>query len=79
MTQDDKWFEVWYSDGEEVLPTYILIVAASVNEWQGIRVVDPLKRNEVVFVGSTYDEVCTFLWDDEFHLIEGRIFPDDGW
>lgn len=79
MTQDDKWFEVWYSDGEEVLPTYILIVAASINEWQGIRVVDPLKRNEVVFVGSTYDEVCAFLWDDEFSLVEGRIFPDDGW
>ncbi len=72
MTQDDRWFEVWYSDGEEVLPTYLLIVAASINEWKGISVLDPLKRNEVIFVGATYDEVRAFLWDDDFQLIDGR-------
>lgn len=76
MTQDDKWFEVWYSDGVEVLPGYILLVAESVSEWQGIRVLDPLKQNEIVFVGSTYEEVCAFLWEDEFYQVDGRIFPE---
>ncbi|MBK7706058.1 MAG: hypothetical protein IPJ30_09825 [Acidobacteria bacterium] len=34
-----------------------LIIAADRINWRGIRVVDPLKQNELVFVGSTYEEV----------------------
>lgn len=79
MTRDDHWFEIWFTEGSEVLPTYLLIVAADNANWAGIRVVDPLKRNEVVFVGSTYEEVCMFLWEDEYEQIEGRVFPDHEW
>ncbi|MBK8147147.1 MAG: hypothetical protein IPK58_02740 [Acidobacteria bacterium] len=57
MARDDQWFGVWHTQGRDVLPTYLLIIAADRINWRGIRVVDPLKQNELVFVGSTYEEV----------------------
>ena len=78
-TYDDKWFEVWYSEGTDILPTYLLIVATDSNKSEEILVIDPLKSNEIVFRSKKYEDVCSHLWEDEFHLIEGRIFPDGGW
>jgi hypothetical protein len=44
-----------------------------------IIVIDPLKGNEICFRGKDYDEVCNWLWANEFHLVEGRVFPNDGY
>ena len=76
---DDKWFEIWYSEGSEVLPTYLLIVTTNSNKSGEILVIDPSKNNAVVFRGKNYEDVCSWLWEDDFHLVEGRVFPDDGW
>jgi len=74
---DDKWFEFWYSEGN-VLPTYFLIVTPDEKEKGKIIVIDPLKNNEIVFRGKDYEEVCSWLSEDEFLLVEGRMFDDDG-
>jgi hypothetical protein len=76
---DDKWFEFWYSDGEHVVPHYFLIVTPDTKNLGKINVLDPLKNNEVAFCGKNYDEVTDWLWEDDFTLVDGRIFPDDGW
>ncbi len=76
---DDKWFEIWYSEGKEVIPYYLLMVTPNSNKLGEIIVIDPLKNNAVDFQGKNYEKVCSWLWDDEFHLVEGRVFPDDGW
>lgn len=76
---DDKWFEIWYSDGVETIPTHILLVVSDKRHLGKIRVVDPFKDNKIVFEGKNYEEVCSWLWEDEYHLMNGREFPDDGW
>ena len=77
-TYDDHWFEIWYTDGE-LIPVYLLIVTSERKSSGEIKVVDPFKNNQVVYVGKNYEDICTWLWDDDYHLAEGRIFPDDGW
>lgn len=76
---DDKWFEFWYSNAGEIIPNYFLLVTPDVENTGKITVIDPLKNNQIVFSGINYEEVSAWLWDDEFHLVEGRTFPDDGW
>lgn len=75
---DDEWFEIWYS-GEDVLPVHILYVMSEKNKPGAITVVDPFQNNESVYNGKSYEEVCNWLWEDEYHLAEGRHFPDDSW
>ncbi len=76
---DDKWFEIWYSEGVEVIPYYLLIVTTDEKDRGKIIVIDPLKSNQVVYRGKDYEEVCHWLSEDEYEQVEGRMFPDDGW
>ncbi len=73
-----KWFEIWYSDGVDVLPTYLLMVTVEPLS-KNIVGIDPLKSNAVVFRAAKYEEVCSWLSEDEYDLVDGRQFPDDGW
>ena len=75
---EDEWFEIWYT-GENRLPVYILYVVSDKKNIGKLRVVDPAKDNQVVYEASTYEDVCSWLWEDEYHLAEGRQFPEDGW
>jgi hypothetical protein len=76
---DDKWFECWFVDGLENIPTYILIVTLAPKNTSQIIVVDPLKNDEIVFRGKDYDEVCSWLTAAEFEMIDGRMFRNDHW
>jgi hypothetical protein len=81
-TFDDRWFEIWYSEGHtefQWIPNYLLIVTTDEKEKGQIIVIDPQRGHAICFRGKDYEEVCAWLWADEFHLTEGRIFPDDGW
>ncbi len=76
---DDKWFECWFVDGQDMAPYYFLIVVSDPQKHEEFIVLDPLKSNEIVFHAKTYEEICKWLTEDEYQLIEGRMFPDDGW
>ena len=76
--RDDEWFEVWYA-GADVVPAYMLLVTSDQKHIGEIRVIDPFKNNLTVYKGKTYESVCNWLWEDDFHLADGRQFPDDGW
>ncbi len=69
------WFELWYSDGEDIIPYHLLIVIPSVKNDGEFMVLDPFKNNEVVFRGQNYEEVSDWLTEDEYQLIEGRTSP----
>lgn len=77
-TYDDDWFEVWHT-GEEAPPAYLLLVVSNKGANGIIRVLDPFKNNEQVFASAEYEEVTDWLGEDEYELLEGRFFPDDGW
>jgi hypothetical protein len=78
-TYENKWFEVWYSDGEDIIPTHLLIVISDPKQANKILIVDPSENHRVVFEAKDYDAATDWLVEDEYSLAGGRQFPDDGW
>jgi len=76
---DDKWFEIWYSEMGYVTPNHFMIITPDEKNKGEIVVIDPFENNRIVFRGKNYEEVCSWLREDEYELSEGRNFPDDGW
>ncbi len=75
----DRWFEVWYVDGEDVEPSSLLIVTPDRSNPGLVVVLDPELNNATVYHGHNYEETHTWLREDEYSLVRGREFPDDGW
>lgn len=78
-TSEERWFEVWYSQGEDVLPTWLLIVTADPSNPGLVLVYDPLEGYRIVHQGDNYQNTCLWLGEDEYELVDGRVFPDDDW
>lgn len=76
---DDKWFEVWYTDGTDVAPTYLYIAMPDPNEPSRILILDPFEKNKIVYKALDYEDARNWLCEDEFSLVDGGQFPDDGW
>jgi len=77
-TSEDRWFEVWYSQGEDLLPTCLLVVIPDKAHRERVLVCDPQNNNKVVYSAVSYEQATDWLVEDEYSLIDGRIFPDDG-
>ena len=77
-TFDDRWFETWFSEGEDLRPTWIYIVTPDTTRPGYVLVYDPQENYRVVYERLTYEDACQELLEDEFSLVEGRMFPDDG-
>jgi dienelactone hydrolase len=73
----EKWFEVWFDQGSDLLPTYLLIVAPDRDEPGLVIVYDPLKNNGIVHRGQNYEDTCVWLAEDEYVPVTGRMFFDD--
>ena len=78
-THEDRWFEVWFTQGEDLLPTWLLVVIPDVLAPNQVLIHDPLSNNKLVYRASSYDDAVNWLCEDEYELVRGRIFPDDGW
>lgn len=76
-TPKDRWFEVWFDPGSDILPAYLLIVTPDPANPGGVLVCDPSKNNRVVYEGANYERTCIWLSEDEYELVEGRMFVDD--
>lgn len=75
--RDDRWFEVWYIDGVDLLPSCLYVVAPNQDHSGRISVYDPFNNDRVVFEGKDYETVMHWLTEDEFMPIDGRQFRDD--
>lgn len=78
-TYHHKWFEVWYADGEEYIPSHLVIVAPKLEDRSRIIVIDHYLNNKIIYEGKDYEEVSNWLSEDEYELLNERVFPDDGW
>lgn len=76
---EDKWFEVWYLQGVDVTPSCLYIVTPSPKNPGQTIILDPYNGNRVVYEGRNYEAALNWLREDDFTLVEGRVFPDDGW
>jgi hypothetical protein len=72
---NDKWFEVWYVPGENVLPAYLVVVAPKDESPSEIEVID-INKNHVLFRGDNYEDVFNWLTEDGFELVDRRVFYD---
>lgn len=79
MVYDDKWFEIWFSEGQEVVPYDLLIVTPDPGNAGLVTVLDPKQDYKAVHHGENYENTVLWLREDEYSLVEGRQFPDDGW
>ena len=75
-TSEDLWFEVWFDEGEDALPTWLLIVTPDKASPGKVVVYDPQENYRVVHQGQSYDATRLWLQEDEYSLIHGRMFPD---
>lgn len=76
---DDRWFEVWYIDGIDVIPSHLLVVTPNPEDRSRVVVIDPQRKDKIIYEGKDYEDVCFWLGEDEYTLVGGREFPDDGW
>jgi len=77
MISQDRWFEVWFDQGEDLLPTYLLVVIPDIARPGLVLVCDPLENNRVVHGGQNYEETRFWLTEDEYSLVTGRVFLAD--
>jgi hypothetical protein len=76
MIKDEhKWFEVWYDEGPDLLPTYLLIVIPEPSNPELVRVYDPFEKR-FIYSGN-YEDTRIWLLEDEYSLITGRMFIED--
>ncbi|WP_448574014.1 hypothetical protein [Trichothermofontia sp.] len=61
--------EVWIDP--MLSPPYILLLLG--DPTGSCRVYDPAENYKVVFRSATYDEAQTWLLEDEYELVEGRL------
>ncbi|KAM3096500.1 hypothetical protein ACKFKF_22390 [Phormidesmis sp. 146-12] len=66
---DWSFVEVWIDP--MLSPPYILLLLG--DRLGSCRVHDPAEGYKVVFTGATYDETQTWLLEDEYEPIEGRL------
>lgn len=75
-TSTNTWFEVWYDEGSELLPAYLLIVVPDLDNPGQVKVYDPLEQR-IIHNGQNYEETRLWLTEDEYRLVEGRMFADE--
>jgi hypothetical protein len=75
--KEDKWFEVWFAEGEDVGPSYLLILISDTTNPGKVVVIDPQEGYKIIRNGHSYEATRLWLLEDEFSLVEGRMFPND--
>jgi hypothetical protein len=45
-TSEEKWFEIWFAEGEHVAPTYLLLITPDPKQLEQILVLDPFENTE---------------------------------
>lgn len=68
-----NFVEVWIDP--MLSPPYILLLLGDSNG--NCRVHDPAESYRIVFTSATYDEAQTWLLEDEYEPIEGRLSASD--
>lgn len=67
------WFELWVDDS--VRPAYVLLVEPK-ESGEGCVVIDPKEGYAMIYSGQSYDAVRDWLQEDEYRLVNGRMFRE---
>jgi hypothetical protein len=74
MRRDTIWLEVWIDDapGSE----YLLLLRA--NRSGPLQLIDPQEAGKVIAEFAEYPEAVHWLNEDEYDLVQGRVFLANG-
>jgi hypothetical protein len=72
----EREFEVWTDD---TYPPYLLLLYREEREPTAYVVTDRLEQNGVLFSSHSYEELCSFLREDEFSRVRGRMKILEWW
>lgn len=75
--REDKWFEVWFAEGEDGGPSYLLILKPDTTIPEKVMVINPQEGYKIIRSGQSYEDIRLWLLEDEFSLVEGREFSED--
>ena len=64
-------FEVWYVQGVNYVPAYLVVVSPNPENQNEIIVLD-ITKNEIIFKSENYEDVSDWLVEDEFIYVKGR-------
>lgn len=70
---DWNFVEVWIDP--MLSPPYVLLLLSDPSG--GCRIHDPAEGYKVVFMSATYDEAQTWLLEDEYEPMEGRLLASE--
>ena len=73
---ENKWFEIWFDEGVDVLPNWLLIVTPDPANHGLVVVYDPFEKR-VIHSGDNYDDTSVWLAEDEFELVTGRMHIEE--
>jgi hypothetical protein len=77
-TAEDRWFEAWFTESSGIEPSYLLIMRLDESRPGLVVVLGPQLGYQIVHQGHSYEEARLWLLEDEYSLVTGREFPDDG-
>ena len=67
----NEWFEVWYVEGVEHIPAYLVVVAPNLNNEKEIIILD-ITDGKILFNNENYEDVRNWLIEDGFIQVQGR-------
>jgi len=73
----DRWFEVWFSEGDNGMPSWLLLVTPDSKNPGQVMVIDPQENYKVVYQDHNYEDTRLWLLEDEFSRVEGRMIVDE--
>jgi len=68
---EKEWFEVWYEQGVNYYPSWLVIVLPNPENQEEIIVVDTTK-NEIIHRSRNYEDVRNWLSEAGIILVTGR-------
>jgi hypothetical protein len=68
QVSDWKFVETWIDPTSEI-PYVLLLIADEVGAY---KIYDPKENYAVIFASHSYDEVKSFLMEDEYEQVKGR-------
>ncbi len=68
-----EWYEVWAD--VSAVDVYLLLVYKLVDG--DFVVLDPIENYKVLIQRADYDEIRYWLAEDEYSLVDGRIYDED--
>ena len=70
-----EWYEIWADETHEI--PYLLLLCLSSTDKEKFLIIDPRENNRIVDTLLDYESARSWLLEDEFTLVRGRMFVDE--